>query len=176
MTADSDMRHGEIWRTDPDTLRDVVLDHKAMEDRLTHCPALERVWVLSLLDRHQEAISEGAGLLAKADDRFQPLLALAVAYQRQYSWHEAALLQEEAMQLARTPASEALVRQHIGTRLFDEGRYLAAAAEFEWSRDLYCSTGRREHLAQSCQQDLNRARELSNAPWSMENHLDNKPI
>ncbi|MDQ0823623.1 hypothetical protein QFZ79_001368 [Arthrobacter sp. V4I6] len=97
---------GDIWRTDPATLRDVVLDRAVMEDRLTQCPALERVWILCLLDRPQEAITEGQDLLAGAADRFRPLLVLAQAYQRQYSWHEATRLHEEALRLARTPAGK----------------------------------------------------------------------
>lgn len=150
-----------IWETDPATLRDVVLDPEAMEARLSGCPALERVWILTLLDRTPEAIQEGMRLLDAASDRLRPLLALAQAYQRQYSWHEAARLQEEALCLARTRAREALVRHHIGRRLFDEARYRDAAAEFEWARDLYRATGHRDQLVQACQQALARARELS---------------
>lgn len=153
-----------IWETDPATLRDVVLDREAMETRLLGCPALERVWVLALLDRTPEAIHEGVRLLDAASDRLRPLLALAQAYQRQYSWHEAARLHEEALCLARTRAREALVRHHIGRRLFDEARYRDAAAEFEWARDLYRATGHRDQLVQSCQQALDRARELSRQP------------
>ncbi|WP_139186304.1 hypothetical protein [Arthrobacter subterraneus] len=41
----------DIWRTDPVTLRDVVLDREAMERRLMQCPALERIWIFCLLDR-----------------------------------------------------------------------------------------------------------------------------
>lgn len=149
-----------IWRTDPATLRDVVLDREAMEDRLTQCPALERVWILCLLDRTREAITEGLKLLAGSVDRLGPLLVLAGAYQRQYSWQEATRLQEEALRLARTRAREALVRHQIGRRLFDEAGYREAAGEFEWARDLYRGTGQREHLAQHCQQALDMAREL----------------
>lgn len=151
----------DIWRTDPVTLRDIVLDRDAMEARLDWCPSLERVWILCLLDRTQEAITEGQELLDASSDRLRPLLLLAQAYQRQYSWHEAARLQEEALRLARTRAREALVRRQIGRRLFDEARYREAAAEFEWARDLYRSTGQREHLVQACQQALDRARALS---------------
>ncbi|MGM9473795.1 hypothetical protein ACS5PJ_17550 [Pseudarthrobacter sp. YS3] len=143
------------------TLRDVVLDREAMEARLSACPALERVWILALLDRTQEAIREGQALLDASPDRLRPLLVLAQAHQRQYSWPAAARLQEEALRLARTRAREALVRHQIGRRLFDEARYREAAAELEWARDLYRSTGQREHLVSACQQALNRAHELS---------------
>lgn len=152
----------DIWQTDPVTLRETVLDRDAMEARLDQCPALERVWILSLLDRTREAINEGRGLLEASKDRFRPLLTLAHAYQRQYSWYEAARLQEEALCLAGTRSREALVRRQIGLRLFDEARYREAAEEFEWARDLYLSTGHRAQEAQACQQSLDRALEQSN--------------
>lgn len=154
-------RPQEVWRTDPATLRDIVLDVPAMEARLTQCLELERVWILGLLDRTSEAITEGQRLLASSSDRLRPLLVLARAYQRQYSWHEAARLQEEALCLSGTSAREALVRRQIGHRLFDEARYREAAAEFEWARDLYRSLGRREHIVRACQQALDRSRELA---------------
>lgn len=161
MTSGSATTPGDIWHTDPVTLRDVVLDRVAMEARLSQCPALERIWILCLLDRPEEAIREGNKLLEASADPLWPLLLLAQAYRRQYSWHEAARLQEEALCLAHTRAREALVRRQIGLRLFDEARFRDAAAELEWARDLYRSAGQREHLAQACQQALDRARELT---------------
>ncbi|WP_197497182.1 hypothetical protein [Arthrobacter sp. B6] len=149
-----------IWTTDPATLRDVVLDTEAMQSRLEDCPALERVWILSLLGRTEEAIEEGQAYLAGATSRFRPLLVLAQSYQRQYQWHEAARLQEEALRLAHTSAREALVRHQIGRRLFDEARYKEAAAELEWAHDLYRTIGR-TRLAQVSLQSLERAREVA---------------
>jgi tetratricopeptide (TPR) repeat protein len=149
----------EIWRTDPGTLRDVPLDRAAVEDRLEGCPALERVWILSLLGRDEEAVAEGRVLLADSRDRFRPLLVLAHAYQRQYRWHKAGKLQEEALRLADTPVREALVRHQIGRRLFDEARYRDAAAEFEWAHDLYRTSGR-DKLANVSLQAMQRAREV----------------
>lgn len=150
----------DVWTTDPATLRDVVLDTEAMEGRLEDCPALERVWILALLGRTGEAIEEGQALLAASGSRFRPLLVLAQAYQRDYQWHEAARLHEEALRLAHTPAREALVRHQIGRRLFDEARYREAAAEFEWARDLYRTIGR-TRLAGVSLQALERAREVA---------------
>jgi tetratricopeptide (TPR) repeat protein len=149
----------EIWRTDPATLRDVVLDPGPMEDRLGGCPPLERVWLLSLLGRNQEALDEGRTLLAEWRDRFKPLLVLAQVYQRQYQWHEAARLQEEALRLAATRTREAMARHQIGRRLFHEARYRDAAAEFEWACDLYRVSGR-HHMAEVSWQAMQRAREL----------------
>ena len=161
MTSGLETGFSGNWHTDPITLRDVALDRDALEARLTRCPALERVWILGVLDRTREAISEGRELLYAATDRLRPLLVLAQAYQRQYSWHEAARLQEEALRLARTRAREAIVRHQIGRRLFDEARYRDAAAEFEWERDLFRTTGHRDQLVQASQQALDRARELA---------------
>lgn len=148
----------ELWRTDPRTLRDVVLDREAVEIRLAGCPPLERVWFLTLLDRDEEALDEGLRLLAESRDRLKPLLVLALVYQRSYRWHEAARLQEEALRLASTRAREAMVRHEIGRRLFDEARYRDAAAEFEWASDLYRVTGR-EQLSKMSRQAMERARQ-----------------
>lgn len=153
----------EIWRTDPGTLRDVPLDRAAVEDRLEGSPALERVWILSLLGRDKEAVAAGRVLLADSQDRFRPLLVLAHAYQRQYRWHKAAKLQEEALRLADTPVREALVRHQIGRRLFDEARYRDAAAEFEWACDLYRTSGR-DRLSKVSRQAMKRAQEINGHP------------
>jgi len=150
---------GEIWCTDPSTLRDVVVDPAAMMARLGEYPSLERVWALSLLDRGEQAITEGRALLAGSKDPSRPLLMLAHAYQRQYRWHEAALLQEEALRLVRSPAKEALARYEIGRRFFDEALYRDAAAEFEWAYDLYRTVGR-QRLAGVCRHALERARDV----------------
>lgn len=48
-----------------------------MEARLTQCPAPERVWILCLLDRTEEAITEGQKLLDASSDRLHPLPLLA---------------------------------------------------------------------------------------------------
>lgn len=159
---------GEIWHTDPSTLRDVVVDRAAMKARLGEYPSLERVWALALLDRGEQAVAEGQALLAGSADRFRPLLVLAHAYQRQYRWHEAALLQEEALRLAHSPAMEALVRYELGRRFFDEALYRDAAAELEWAYDLYRTAGR-ERLARVCRQALQRAREVLVATGAADN-------
>lgn len=136
------MDHREkIWFVDPGTLWDVVVDRDALEARLEDCPDLERVWVLSLLGRGEQAFSE-AELLITSTDPFRALLVLAYAYQRLYRWRDAAQLQERALRAARTTFREAQVRHQIGRRLFDEGLYLAAAAEFEWAADLFKAAGR----------------------------------
>lgn len=159
----------EAWVTDPATLREVVLDREALTSRLNSCPAVERVWILTLLERFEEAVAEGEALLAAASNRFHPLLVLARAYQGQYRWQEAALLQEEALRLARTPAREATARFQIGRRLFEEARYRDSAAEFEWAADLYRTAGRTGSLIQRAEQAQVTARELASRPFD-ENH------
>ncbi|BAS16388.1 hypothetical protein AHiyo8_46910 [Arthrobacter sp. Hiyo8] len=151
--------NAEIWGTDPATLRDVILDRTAVESRLEDCTDLERVWVLSLLGRDDEAVNAGRRLLADSQDRFRPLLVLAQAYQRKGRSHDAAKLHEEALRIAATRAREALVRHQIGRRLFDEARYRDAAAEFEWACDHYRTSGRRK-LSMDFRQAMKRAREL----------------
>lgn len=149
-----------IWRVDPATLRDVVVDRAMLEKRLDGCTELERIWILSVLGREQEAVAEGRLLLAHSRDRFRPLLVLAYAYQRQYRWHKAAKLHEEALRLAGTVRREALVRHQIGRRFFDEARYVDAAAEFEWAADLYRTAGK-ERLAEHSRKAMVRAREVA---------------
>jgi hypothetical protein len=122
-----------FWRTDPATFRDVVLDRYALENAIASgCPPIDRVRFLTLLNREEEALQEGFGLLAVTTDRVELLLVLAQAFQHRYRWYEAAQLQEEALQRASTRVEEACVRHHIGRRLFDEARYRDAAAEFQW--------------------------------------------
>ena len=79
------MEHQErIWFVDPVTLQDVVVDRDALESRLDGCSGLDRVWVLSLLGRGEEAVSEAKILLASSADPFGALLVLGYAYQRLY--------------------------------------------------------------------------------------------
>lgn len=152
-------RNKKAWRTDPASLHEVVDDPQIFRDRLPKAPALERVWILGMLGRLDEAASEGETLLAAAPHRFRPLLILAQVYQRQYRWHEAARQQEEALQRARILPREALVREQIGKRLFNEGQYQAAASELQWATDLYRTAGRSTSQTQVCALALARARE-----------------
>lgn len=150
----------EAWRVDPATLRDVALDPEALEDALANSPSpSERVRFLALLNRENQALREGFKLLDSAPDRGEVLLALALVFQRQYRWHEAAVLQEEALQLALTRSDEANVRHHIGRRLYNEARYRDAAAEFQWASDLYRVSGR-HRLSERSNQAMQRSRQL----------------
>jgi hypothetical protein len=155
----------KLWATDPTTLRDIVLDRDAIVRRLQVCSALERVWLLGLLGRSDNAAEQGQALLARAVKKFRPLLVLARVCQGQYRWQEAARLQEEALRLAGRPEREAYARHQIGRRLFEEARYRDAAAEFEWARDLFRSSGSGRNLIEASEQAMLRARELADEPF-----------
>jgi tetratricopeptide (TPR) repeat protein len=158
----------DIWDTYPG---DTVVDRDSMASRLETCSALERVWILALLGRCNEAVEEGQVLLAGSSNRLYPLLVLAHVFQSQYRWQEAARLQEQALRLARTPIREAIVRHQIGKRLFQEGKYRDAAAEFEWARDLFRSCGHRHSRTQASERAMHRARELAPSPFPGQQHI-----
>ena len=150
----------DAWHTDPVTLRDVALDPEALESALANdVTLLERVRYLALLNRGSDALREGLRQQEDSPDRTELLLVLAQVFHRQHRWHEAAVLQEEALQLATTRLEEATVRHHIGRRLFNEARYRDAAAEFQWASDLYRVSGRHEQAERS-RQAMERSREL----------------
>jgi tetratricopeptide (TPR) repeat protein len=152
----------DIWDTNPG---DTAVGRDALAGRLTTCSALERVWILALLGRGDEAVEEGQALLAGSTNRLYPLLVLAHVFQSQHRWQEAARLHEEALRLARTPIREATVRHQIGKRLLEEGKYRDAAAEFEWARDLFRSYGHRHSRTQASEHAMHRARELAPSPF-----------
>lgn len=149
----------ELWRTDPATLRDFILDDSAARAKLADCPAVDRIYLLALLGLEDQAMEEGLNLLKDSADRLELLLVLARVLQRRYRWHEASLLQEEALRLATTPVKEAQVRHQLGLRLFDEALYGDAAAEFEWASDLYRISGGIQ-LAEASRLAMHRARAL----------------
>lgn len=151
----SEARHAE--RVTP---AEVTPAPEAVENVLASDVALfDRVRYLALLNRGSGAFREGLRLLEDSPDRAELLLVLAQVFQRQYRWHEAAVLQEEALQLASTRWEEATVRHHIGRRLFDEARYRDAAAEFQWASDLYRVSGKHQ-LAERSKQAMERSQQL----------------
>ncbi|KUM35518.1 hypothetical protein [Arthrobacter sp. EpRS71] len=152
-----------LWRTDPATFRDVVINRQALEAALAgDCPPVERVRYLALLGRDAEALDEGFKLLPESPDRRELLLVLAQINQRQYRWHDAAVLHEKALRTVRSPEEEAYVRHHIGRRLFDEARFRAAADEFQWAADLYRVADQPE-LAEENRQAMRHALQVHSA-------------
>ncbi|MET4540526.1 hypothetical protein ABIE37_002313 [Arthrobacter bambusae] len=152
-----------LWRTDPTTFRDVAINRESVEAALAgECPPVERVRYLALLGRDTEALDEGFKLLPHTPDRRELLLILAQVNQRQYRWHDAAVLHEKALRTVRSPEEEAYVRHHIGRRLFDEARFRAAADEFQWAADLYRVAGHPE-LAEDNRQAMRHALQVHGA-------------
>jgi tetratricopeptide (TPR) repeat protein len=153
----------EIWRTDPFTLREVILDARGARERLPVCPLPERLLLLALLGQQEQALEEGFTLLQdRSGDRFDVLLVLAKILQREHRWHEAAQLQEQALRLATTRTREATTRHHIDLRLFDEALYRDAAAEFQWASNLHRVSGHNEH-AEASLHAMQRALQLQGA-------------
>jgi tetratricopeptide (TPR) repeat protein len=150
-----------IWRIDPTSLREVLLDPEAALAQVHQGSPMERIWALRLLEHLEQAADEAEDLLQRADDPFGPLLLLAHIYQYQYRWADTTALQNEALRLSRTPAREATVHQHTGRRLLEEGRYQEAAGEFDWAVDLYRTTGSSAVETQLSLHALNLTRRLA---------------
>lgn len=147
-----------IWRIDPASLREVLLDPEAALAQVRQGAPMERIWALRLLEHLDQAAAEAEALLKRVDDPFGPLLLLAHIYQCQYRWTEATALHNEALCLSRIPAREAVVHQHTGRRLLEEGRYQEAAGEFDWAVDLHRTTGSSAVDTQQALHALNLAR------------------
>lgn len=139
----------QLWRTDPATLRDYIVDAAAARARIPVCPDPEKLWLMTLLGQEEQALEEGFALLESSTEPLELLLVLAGILQRRYRWGDAARLHEQALRLAGTPVREAGVRHQIGLRLFDEALYRDAAAEFQWASDLYRVSGKTEPAAAS---------------------------
>ncbi len=152
-----------LWRTDPTTFRDVVINRQALEAALQgDCPPVERIRYLALLGRDAEALDQGFKLLPNSPERRELLLVLAQIHQRKYRWHDAAVLHEKALRTVRSPEEEAYVRHHIGRRLFDEARFRAAADEFQWAADLY-RVAEQPELAEENRQAMRHALHVHSA-------------
>ena len=150
-----------LWHIDHATLRDVCNDAVALEAELATAEPLERIWMLRLLGRLDEAREEGIAALRKSSDRFRPLLLLADVYRWLDSFDIAAPLQREALNLAVGTQREPVARQHIGKRLFDEGRYKEAAEQFRLALDMRIALSKPDSLVDSSRMALVRAQELA---------------
>jgi hypothetical protein len=68
-----------------------------MSGRLQTCSALERVWILALLGRGNEAVHEGQALLAGSTNRLHPCLSLPTSSKSRYRCRKSARRHEEAL-------------------------------------------------------------------------------
>src|SRR5918997_5421138 len=120
-----------MWHFDPVTLREAVDDRAAALHQLSRAEGGDRVWLLRLLGRLDEARQLGEQLLEVAADPYRPLLLLADVLCAQQDFDRARSLQEQALLLCQgDQRREATARQHAGKRLFDQGSYTAAAEAF----------------------------------------------
>lgn len=154
------------WHLDSSSLREVVDDGAALEERLAAAGDLERIWLLRLLGRLDEARAAGETVLDEAPQaperwRALPLLADVCAYQEDHV--EAERLQVESLTLASAlgPLQEATVDQYIGKRLFDQALYEQAAQCFVTALRLRRDNGAAAELIESSRMALKRATELS---------------
>lgn len=147
----------DAWHIDPVTLRDVADDRPALEAALIDAAPPDRVFLLRILGRVDQAIAEGEKLLAGACD-WRTLLLVAHAYEWNGEFARAAALQRRALALADTPSRLATTQQHIGKRLFDEGLYGKALLKFEEA--LATRTLIDPELARSSQVAVDRVHEL----------------
>lgn len=150
-----------MWHFDPFTLREVVDDREAAMRQLSRAQGGDKVWLLRVLGRLDEARKVGEELLEAASDPYRPLLLLADVLRAQLDYDGARSLQERALLVCDgNRRREATARQHIGKRLFDEGRYAAAVEAFEAALALREADGDAELIASSTLA-LSRARELA---------------
>ena len=146
------------WHIDPETLREVVDDREALEQELLTATALDQVWMLRILGRLSDAEHVGREQLARAADRWRPLLLLADVRRWQGALDEAGSLQDEAAALADTPSRRATTSQHIGKRLMEAGLVDAAADQFQRALDIREAYGAATELIESSRTALNRTR------------------
>lgn len=151
---------GDAWHLDPLTLREVIDNRGALEAALDEATPVDRVWLLRVLGRVDAAVAEGDFLLAGTSG-WRDVLVVAHAYQWRGDFARAAQLQLRALALAETPSRLATTRQHIGRRLFDEGRLTEALLEFEGALALRTLIG--PALVESSRMAAARVRELLGA-------------
>jgi tetratricopeptide (TPR) repeat protein len=148
------------WHLDPRTLREVVDDRPALEAVLGVASPTDRVWLLRVLGRVEAAVAEGDFLLAGSPD-WRDVLVVAHAHHWRGNFARAAELQSRALAIAGSPERLATTRQHIGKRLFDEGRIGEALLEFEAALALRTLLG--SELVESSRKAARRARQLLGA-------------
>lgn len=104
--ACSGRSEAEIWPTDPGTLRDVPLDRAVVKDSWRGARHWNGCGSCRCTDGTRKPLLKDASCSQIRRTGSVPCPFLAHAYQRQYRWHKAAKLQEEALRLADTPSAK----------------------------------------------------------------------
>lgn len=107
------------WSFDADSLQEVVTDRAAVQAALDTADPPERLRLLRLLGRHDQAIAEGARLLEDPvvrQDPWQALLLIADLHRDRMELEQAERVQTLAWRHARSRSRQATTLQHIGQR------------------------------------------------------------
>ncbi|MEP6562931.1 MAG: hypothetical protein ABJD68_17865, partial [Nakamurella sp.] len=81
------------WHIDPISLREVLDDLPVAESAMATADATERIWLLILLHRIDQASAEGEAMMTATADPFRSSMLLAQAYQRAGRFDDARRLQ-----------------------------------------------------------------------------------
>jgi molybdopterin-guanine dinucleotide biosynthesis protein A len=126
------MRESSGWQLDPDTLNPVVLDRARLLAELQTADPADRVLLLGLLGRTDQALAEADRLLADpATDPWRVLLLVADLHRWRDEPDQAESYQQRAWRHALSRDRQATTLQHIGKRWFDGGHRHRAAMHFE---------------------------------------------
>lgn len=150
------------WEIDLSTLRPVATDSAALQAELGSARGEDRVFLLRLLGRLDEAFAEGDALLADPATKSDPWLALLTHADTCWLLGEFAAaedLQLQAWHHARGRDRQASTLQHIGYRLANFGDLDAAAPYFELALTMRRGFADPEAVAES-EQACTRLREL----------------
>jgi molybdopterin-guanine dinucleotide biosynthesis protein A len=122
------------WLIDPDTLNPTVLDRARASDDLAIAAPVDRLLLLGVLGRLDEALAEAAQLLAEpaiAADPWWVLLLIAELHRWRHDFARAEQYQVRAWPHALSRDRQATTLQHVGRRWYDAGELHRAAAHFE---------------------------------------------
>ncbi|HTZ45638.1 MAG TPA: NTP transferase domain-containing protein [Jatrophihabitans sp.] len=122
------------WLIDPDTLAPVLVDRAAVATRLAAAAPLDRLFLLRVLGRTDEAFAEAAALAeepAVAADPWRLLLLTADLHRSRGEPELAERYHVRAWRYARGRDRQASTLQHAGTRWYDLGELHRAAQHFE---------------------------------------------
>ena len=124
----------EGWTIDPDTLNPVVRDPARVRAALATAAPTDRLRLLGLLGRTDEALAEADRLLAEpavAADPWRVLLLVADLHRWRHDVVRAEAYQERAWRHALSRTRQATTLQQVGQRWYDSGDLHRAALHFE---------------------------------------------